>query len=69
LSFREISKVPLQATVPPEIDHAVREVAFREKISISAAATMLLCQALKVDPAAFGLDGRPRAKRRPTSVA
>lgn len=62
-TFREIEKVPLAATVPQEIDDAVREVAFSERVSLSAATTRLLCLGLGLDPTAFGLAGGPATKK------
>jgi hypothetical protein len=66
LGFREMEKEHLQVLAPTEIVTLVREKAARERMSLSAATTELLCVALARDPGQFGLKHvgkrtRPRA--------
>jgi hypothetical protein len=61
LKFRELEKEHLQVLAPIEIVGLVREKAARERTSISAATTELLCVALSRDPGAFGIVSREPA--------
>lgn len=58
MSFRKLEKDTLQIEAPVEISELVREKAFRDRISISAAATALLCMGLKRDPKRYGIEPR-----------
>ncbi len=56
MDFRDLKKEALQIQAPPEIATVVREKAARERKSISATATELICLGLGIDPTDFGIE-------------
>jgi hypothetical protein len=55
VGYRQVPKEALQVLVPLPVKRAVQRKRKRDKQSLSAAATELLCRALALDPAEFGL--------------
>ena len=63
LEFREIEKDYVPGSIPVDLCQLIREKAAKERKSHSALTTELLCSALKIDPARFGLSPVPQIRK------
>lgn len=71
VTFRRLTKETLSGQVPPEVAAQVRQLAARERLSLSAALTLLLCRGLEIDAQRFGLaaPSRKRSPRRSQAIS